>query len=69
VYRSVVCLGDVAVLKTAKPLPSTLPFIPLCLISALPSLRNEDLPKLYSAFMEAYNNVAMDVLKSYRDHV
>jgi hypothetical protein len=47
--------GDVAVLQSTVPLPSTLPFIKICPVDSLPSARNEDLVKVYKADIHLYN--------------
>ena len=47
--------GDVAILQSFIPLPSTLPFIKICPIDSLPSARNEDLVKVYKADIQVFN--------------
>ena len=46
--------GDVAVLQTDHPLPSSLPFLKVCPINQLPSARNEDVVKLYKADVQLF---------------
>lgn len=50
--------GDVAVLETAYPLPSNLPFMSFCPDDDLPSARNEDVIKLYKADVQVFNDTS-----------